>query len=137
MPMGKVVSIDRVRQMRRDGMPFSGFDDEGDGTDSGPTATEYTALMDLFQIARDGGLVLKMSITPYDDGFLFRAFSIADPYYTLFEVQKVRTGKWFEYQGRARHQLIAVDTAFFPFMLAMRTEAQRLIDMFGPEHPYF
>lgn len=134
--MGKVVSIDRVRQMRRDGLPFSGSDD-GDGSDSGPNPTEYAALMDLFQLAREGGLVLKISIMPNDSGFVFRAYSIVDPYYTLFEIQKIRTGKWFEYQGRARHQLIAVEMAFFPFMMAMRAEVQRLIDMFGPERPYF
>ncbi|MDB5492135.1 MAG: hypothetical protein JWO78_1984 [Micavibrio sp.] len=131
--MGKVVSIDRIRQMRREGFLASTGDgnDDGDGTDRGPSPTEFAALMDLFQLARDGGLVSKVSILPTDDGFLFRAYSLADPYYALFEIQKVRTGKWFEYQGRSRHQLIAVDMGFFHFMDTMRGEVERLVSMFG------
>ncbi len=131
--MGKVVSIDRIRQMRREGILASGGDgnDDGDGTDHGPSPTEFAALMDLFQLARDGDLVSKVSILPTDDGFVFRAYSIADPYYALFEIHKVRTGKWFEYQGRARHQLIAVEMGFFHFMGTMRAEIARLVSMFG------
>lgn len=131
--MGKVVSIDRIRQKRRDGIFISatGDDSDDDGTDYGPSPTEFAALMDLFQLARDGDLVSKVSILPTDDGFVFRAFSVADPYYALFEIHKVRTGKWFEYQGRARHQLISVEMGFFHFMDTMRAEVERLVSMFG------
>lgn len=136
--MGKVVSIDLIRQLRRDGRSaagaLSGGGDDGDGPD-GVYPSEYLAMTDLFALARDAGLVLKMSLQPYGEGFLFRAFSVADPYYTLFEIQKIRTGKWFEYHGRVRHQLMAVDTHFFPFMTAMRDEVARLVDLFGPDDP--
>ncbi|MBI2233957.1 MAG: hypothetical protein HYU57_02980 [Micavibrio aeruginosavorus] len=137
--MGKVVSIDLIRQLRREGRnagAFSGGGDDGDGPD-GVYPSEYIAMTDLFAMARDAGLVLKMSLQPYGEGFLFRAFSVADPYYTLFEIQKVRTGKFFEYHGRVRHQLLAVGMNFYPFMSAMRAEVVRLIDLFGPDRPHF
>ena len=131
--MGKVVSIDRIRQLRREGILASGSGDDtdGDGTDHGPSPTEFAALMDLFQLARDGDLVSKVSILPTDEGFLFRAYSMADPYYALFEIHKIRNGKWFEYQGRARHQLISVEMGFFKFMDQMRAEIERLVSLFG------
>jgi hypothetical protein len=142
--MGKVVSIDLIRQLKRDGRSaagaFSGGGDDGDGPPDGfggVYPSEYLAMTDLFALARDAGLVLKMSLQPYGEGFLFRAFSVADPYYTLFEIQKIRTGKYFEYHGRVRHQLMAVDTHFFPFMTAMRVEVAHLVDLFGPDEPRY
>lgn len=137
--MGKVVSIDLIRQLRREGRSageIAGGGDDGDGPD-GIYPSEYMAMMDLFAMARDAGLVLKMSLQPYGDGFLFRAFAVADPYYTLFEIQKIRTGKYFEYHGRSRHQLLAVDSNFFPFMAAMRAEVENLVDLFGPRQPRY
>lgn len=137
--MGKVVSIDWIRQLRKEGRGgggFSGGGDDGDGPD-GVYPSEYVALTELFAMARDAGLVLKMSLQPYGEGFLFRAFAVADPYYTLFEIQKIRTGKYFEYHGRVRHQLMAVETGFFPFMAAMRGEVAHLVDLFGPDLPQY
>lgn len=132
--MGKVVSIDLIRQLKREGRSISALSDgslDSDGPE-GIYPSEYVALVDLFAQARDAGLVLKMSLQPYGDGFLFRAFSVADPYYTLFEIQKVRTGKYFEYHGRVRHRLRAVDTHFYPFMTAMQGEIAGLVDLFDP-----
>lgn len=135
--MGEVVSIDLIRQLKREGRSAGELAGSG-GDEGGPDGvcpSEYMALMDLFTLARDSGLVLKMSLQPYGDGFLFRAFAVADPYYTLFEIQKIRTGKYFEYHGRARHQLLAVGSNFFPFMAAMRDEVENLVDLFGPGQP--
>lgn len=140
MQMGKVVSLDRARQQRQAGL-LSGYSSgsgdgpgDGDGYD-GLFLSEYQGIVDLFSLARDAGLVLRMTIQPYADGFLFRAFSALDPYYTLFEIQKIRNGRMFEYHGRVRHQLIAVAFNFYPFMDAMRAEVMGLVDILGPGHP--
>lgn len=120
--MGKVVSIDAARQSRHPG--GGGFGNGPDGLDP----AEYAGLMSLFGLAREAGLALKISVQPYADGFLFRAFSAADPYYTLFEVQKIRNGRIFEYHGRVRHQLIATEMNFFFFLSLMRAEIERLAE---------
>lgn len=135
MPMGTVVSIDSIRQKRQDGSAGGGSSG-GDGPE-GLYPAEFRALSEMFELARNAGLVLKMSLQPHGEGFLFRAYSTADPYYTLFEIQKVRSGKIFEYHGRVRHQLVAVGMNFFPFVSAMRAEITRLIDLFGPGAPRF
>lgn len=136
--MGTVVSIDSIRQKRQDGHGSAAG--SGGGNGDGPEGlypAEFRALSDMFELARSAGLVLKMSLQPHGEGFLFRAYSTADPYYTLFEIQKVRSGKIFEYHGRVRHQLVAVGMNFFPFISAMRAEITRLIDLFGPDAPRF
>ncbi|MGZ9107219.1 MAG: hypothetical protein ACXW4B_00155 [Micavibrio sp.] len=134
--MGTVVSIDLIRQQKRDGRKNgSALAGGGGGGFDGLYPCEYQGIIDLFDLAQDSGLVLKMTIQPYAGGFLFRAFSAADPYYTLFEIQKVRSGRMFEYHGRVRHQLVAVELNFFPFMGMMRVEILRLIDLFGPDRP--
>ena len=135
--MGKVISIDLIRQMKRDGRNW-GAAAQGSGGDGsgGIFQVEYRAISEIFDLAQTAGLVLKMAIQPYGDGFLFRAYAANDPYYTLFEIQKVRVGKFFEYHGRVRHQLVAADINFFPFIAAMRMEIQHLIDLFGPHKPY-
>lgn len=135
--MGNVVSIDLIRHMKREGR--SGLPAGGDGGGDGPqgvSPTEYIAMTELFAMARDAGLVLRMSLQPCGEGFLFRAFSVADPYYTLFEIQKIRTGKFFEYHGRVRHQLVAVESNFFLFMAGMHAEITHLVDLFDPDREW-
>lgn len=135
--MGTIVSIDLLRQLKRDGRKLDPNTGAG-GHDDGPgglAPSEYREIITLFDLARDAGLALQMSLQPYGDGFLFRAYAAADPYYTLFEIQKTRCGKMFEYHGRVRHQLISTGLNFFPFIGAMRAEILRLVDLFGPVPP--
>lgn len=142
--MGKVVSIDRARLLRRNagraGL-FAGAESGDDGTDlgwedgCGLFPSEYQGLCDLFDLAREAGLALRMTIQPYAEGFLFRAFSALDPSYTLFEIQKIRNGRMFEYHGRIRHQLVAVSFNFYPFIDEMRGGVMGLVPILGPRPP--
>lgn len=142
--MGKVVSIDRARLLRRNagqGVSFAGAGPDVDGkagdggAGDGLYPSEYEGLCDLFDRAREAGLVLRMTIQPYAEGFLFRAFSALDPNYTLFEIQKIRNGRMFEYHGRIRHQLVAVSFNFYPFIGEMRRGVLGLVDILGPRPP--
>jgi hypothetical protein len=139
MPMGKVVSIDRARLLRRNAGragPYAGAEPEDGGEDGdGLFPSEYQGLCDLFDLAREMGLVLRMTIQPYAEGFLFRAFAARDPSYTLFEIQKIRNGRMFEYHGRIRHQLVVVSFNFYPFIDQMRGGVMGLVDILGPRPP--
>ncbi|GEM_PF-5916622 len=147
--MGKVVSIDRARLLRRsagragqyagaesgDGSLEDGCPEDSFGDGYGLFPSEYHGLCDLFDLAREAGLVLRMTIQPYAEGFLFRAFSSLDPSYTLFEIQKIRNGRMFEYHGRIRHQLVAVSFNFYPFINEMRGGVAGLVHILGPRPP--
>ena len=127
--MGKVVSIDLIRHQKQGG-GHGNSAGAGGGSFDWLSPSEYRGVVDLFNMARESGLVASMKIQPYGGGFLFRAFSVVDPSYTLFEIRKVRRGRAYEYHGRVRHQRVVVDKNFFPFMALLRLEILRLIDMF-------
>jgi hypothetical protein len=137
--MGEVVSLDLLRQLRKEGRlrDYAAYAAHGGDPGTGPgglAPSEYRALIDLFDLARDLGLALQMSLQPYGEGFLFRAYAAHDPYLTLFEVQKTRAGRIFEYHGRVRHQLVSTSMNFFPFIAVMRAEIRNLAILLGPRH---
>lgn len=135
--MGEVISIDLLRQLRKNGRKgdFSAASGGG-GAGVGVLApSEYRAIIDLFDLARDAGLAWQMSVQPHGDGFLFRAYASGDPYDTFFEIHKSRSGRIYEYYGRVRHRLVSTGMNFFPFIAAMRAEITRLIELLPRPRP--
>ena len=129
MPMGKVVSIDLIRHQRQGGHQGDSAGAGGGGSFDGLSPSEYRGVVGLFDMAQESGIVATMKIQPYGGGFLFRAFSMIDPSYTLFEIRKVRRGRVYEYHGRVRHQRVVIEKNFFSFMSLMRAEILRLIEL--------